>query len=610
MNKDETAYSLIKKSKENIYDNVLNNAVNIEAIASIARSSESSLRYSKAKLRKKQELLVELFKLMEYNLELDRFSTHSKTLYKEFQFLVNQYKIKNAKKAFFKIRKWISSTGNRSTTTSITSSEDLSFMNWKEGSALYFMISIFSYSELNHIIDICIQKNIDIHEFTLSLQFPNRKYITEIPRLVFSSEGMEPIKVTKEFHDELYSFIINVLNTYESFKVFQLLTFSNYHYIRSLENNYNDMEEHISRIQSVRNPIIIINGDETTSAYKENNLFDIDEIGNMIDMNSVHSTFSHDKRLITSIGRVTLCCFTPNGLAKDLVKASVNSPIAGIIYGAFGKKRWFSFVWEIVMLRKSEETGESYLETCLVLDNIESNQRLTAYEYEKVAKELRKTRYKTFYLGTLRNDIDGESLASMFDTSNVHTKKYSLIYFNTEFGRYTFDDSKHLYQSIPSFKYNIPVDLENRIIEKVTDIRWYHRLSYLSAIDPVNNVNLKWEDFLDDKIDCFIERDSVNIFKVIVRSSNKNTILTFGDDLNAINSFIKEYDKPVVVDNKVTKEVQEELDRIGELTDDELMTTNLFKDSEVEENEEVVLEEKPMIIISKENNRAYRSRKK
>lgn len=149
-------------------------------------------------------------------------------------------------------------------------------------------------------------------------------------------------------------------------------------------------------------------------------------------------SFSKDPVLVGNIGSMTGCCFTSNGLAKQLVSETIVNPLAGILTGK-DKSTWFAMVWEIVLYNMRTKKYE----ICLVLDNIESHKPVNL---KKIISKLKSIRYyKRIFLGTSRNDIDssGTSLNSM----PVYKKPYHLAGGEGSFKSYsTYDDSANYYE--------------------------------------------------------------------------------------------------------------------------------------------------------------------
>jgi hypothetical protein len=149
-------------------------------------------------------------------------------------------------------------------------------------------------------------------------------------------------------------------------------------------------------------------------------------------------SFSKSPSIIGSIGRDTGCCFSKSGLAKDLLRPAIMSPISGIIYGRIFKTSWFSFVWDIVLV----EQGQAL--KCLILDNVEAMPRIKESESDKYIwpRIHNLNGYHTIFCGTIRNDIEFQDGV----TKEKRQKPYQLAGHEDAWKNYRgFDDSAELY---------------------------------------------------------------------------------------------------------------------------------------------------------------------
>ena len=160
--------------------------------------------------------------------------------------------------------------------------------------------------------------------------------------------------------------------------------------------------------------------------------------------------FTKEEGEIITIGNRTGCCFTPSGLAKSLLGIARKSHLAGILEGRHGdrtKSDWFSFVWELVEYNKETNT----IETALVLDNIESMNRISWSDWVDIYKWLLKTPYNKVYLGTSRNDISSEIFSQNADPTDLQdphihpdyaNRSRQIIRYEKAFNSYSYDDSR------------------------------------------------------------------------------------------------------------------------------------------------------------------------
>jgi hypothetical protein len=220
--------------------------------------------------------------------------------------------------------------------------------------------------------------------------------------------------------DEVFEFLKRILKFSEE-SMFEALQFMNYRKVREAKN-LKEMNDHILIVKAAR--MGVTKGKERP-AFMPLTRIRTDNI----------TEFTKRSEIIATIGSETLCCFTKNGAAASLLQPAQASPIAGILHGYLQKKRWFSFVWEMV------EVTESGFEKTLILDNIEARGMIN--DGKELWNRLRALKgYSKVYCGTLRNDITFEDGV----TDSTKPKQSNLVGYEHSFSRYgAYDDSKNLY---------------------------------------------------------------------------------------------------------------------------------------------------------------------
>ena len=197
--------------------------------------------------------------------------------------------------------------------------------------------------------------------------------------------------------------------------------------------------------------------------------------------------FTKEENEISTIGSRTGCCFTPNGLAKSLLRIARNSPISGILEGRHGGRKgsdWFSFVWELVEYNPTTKT----FETALILDNIESMNSIGLGDWKDIYRWLLETPYNKIYLGTMRNDLthdafnDNASLTDIKDyrilPSTKKNRSRHIIYYDSDFQSYHYDDSKQVYTVLDRTA-RAPRSIQAIRINTEGD---FHRLLYMEEL--------------------------------------------------------------------------------------------------------------------------------
>jgi len=360
------------------------------------------------------------------------------------------------------------------------------FRNQKKNK-LMALIVLMEYAQCKAIFKILKDKNIDLHKFIENL--PAIKHV-----------------IGKEYRDELYNFILKI-SKYNNETFLKLLNYGNYRKIRVECITLDEMNTHLAVINLAKK------GMNSTFEEKENRMVMV----NPKYENNEFFNLTKNTNIINNIGSLTSCCFRKNGAAESLLPCALSSPIAGIIWGEFGRKTWFSFVWEII----EESTIEGLFEINLILDNIESSITLTEKETDMIYQELKKRNvYNKIKLGFLRNDIPSSFLETTIkyrtkrDLMNVsmleeeenglvgvqekslvgvtvkdmikHTledRPSYLINYEVNFERYgAYDDSRKTYTILDN-----SFDKENIFKIKVMDEGDFDRVSYIEKLVWKNN---------------------------------------------------------------------------------------------------------------------------
>lgn len=359
----------------------------------------------------------------------------------------------------------------------------VSIMGYKKSYDIYYLLnnSVLTLHEL----DICLPKIKNRNQFNSNEEYENYK-------------------------EEVYQFIRKILiNLKHKEDIMRILPYSNYKRVRNAQNK-RDMLNQIAIISNSIGGIQrgIIGSEEKT----EHNL--------LIDY-TVKNPFIKFSKLpdeINTIGKKTLCCFSPDGLAKSLLVPAIKSPIAGIFQGNINNKTFFMFIWEIVI--KNEK---GYYETDLILDNLEATSSLSKDEFTVIYKYLKdNTSYKNIFLGSMRNDIE-DDCKSLFYNTELFNRPNSLMGYESNFTKYHYDDSKLLYTVINR-------ESDNNIILDNMDKSYLHRCSYLER--DIYEEKSDTNDFL--KIDIksspnFVIHDNNEIFGYFVTrlynlDENKNIL--------------------------------------------------------------------------------------
>lgn len=345
---------------------------------------------------------------------------------------------------------------------------------------MFRYIHAFTYEQMVNILQLFIRKNVDIHDYLENTPVSMFKKIAD--------NGMQ-------YRDECYNYIVKTLNTNSPI---QLIKYVNYAKAR-LARNKLFRDEHIllvGRAIDARLERERLAREAAAQAYASRYPY-MDKPSRKeikvskpfvrmdMDDKQVFIKFSKDPADINNIGSRTDCCFRPTGLAASLVEASLESPIAGILEGLTTKGRtWFAFVWEIV--EYNEDLG--VFETNLILDNVESNGKVYKEDWTNIVDWLiEHTRYSRIYLGALRNDIESTDIfveeQSMVDDYHIlniaKVRPRTLINFESNFRRYSYDDSKNVY-TVTSRK--VPTMGMNSVKLALVDAGWKSRIDYLEKI--------------------------------------------------------------------------------------------------------------------------------
>ena len=477
---------------ENTYPELLYNDTTIEIFG---KNLEFLETLNSKHLNRKISMIDDTILLLKNNINPDKYYTsESNHFIKEVSFLIRRFGKKKGIKLFHKLKNW---TGNDNSendnseellytegTMLVLINEDIFFISMEN--SIKHMVSIFSYSQCVRIIESMLSNKIGSHDFVANYPIKTTdKYYSDS-------------EISNEYINEAYRFLINGSSKYSKENFLSLLPFINYKKIRLLDGNIEQLNAYINIVVAARSGVIFV-GD---TSEVNHTMFEIPE---QIDPSFY---FSKESVEINTIGNRTLCCFSPNGLAKDLLPIALESPIAGIITGKYWKTNntWFSFVWEIVEKVKLDNDTFVY-ETSLVLDNVEASKKLNQYETIEIKNKLSKLNYKKIYIGSSRNDLDLNSLIAGDKLSKG--KPYNLVYYEKQFSRYSYDDSRTIIKVMENN------DISDIVIERVTDVGWYHRLSFRNLIEKDNKFKYSKKDFECEDFKAYIKRDINTIYGAV-----------------------------------------------------------------------------------------------
>ncbi len=380
------------------------------------------------------------------------------------------------------------------------------------------LLEMLGYDNYSKLLTFFIDNNVDVHTFLDNMSYGS-----------FSG-------LYKEEEQKALFKYLKRLRKKQPNEISRLIGFFGYKKARA-SKNMNELEGYISMIQTARKGFI-------TGKTNPSEMLIDDCIGNNLIF------YSKDESEINTIGSRTGCCFTPSGLAKNLVRIAKVSPLAGIIEGKHGRRRsdWFSFVWEIVEYNETTKT----FETALVLDNIESLNLISYEDWAEIYKWLLKTPYNKVYLGSMRNDIASDIFSSQADPTDLtdaHINRDTLkersrqiIYYEKEFNSYHYDDSKKVYTVIDRTS-RLPRKLG---VTKITTKGEFHRLLYTEKLVWGNNSdystlrNLKF-----NQSPSYLVRDSLgNIYGYMVtrlyKINEETKKITYDDNLKVQKDTLEE----------------------------------------------------------------------
>ena len=282
-------------------------------------------------------------------------------------------------------------------------------------------VAMFGYDNYLRLLDYFIEKEINVHTF-----WDNVTYGV-LSRLWDPAEQADFFKYLKRIGGKSPN------------QISRYMGFFGYKNVRDAKNII-EMDAYISKIEAAKRGHV-------SGKTGENELLLENVPGSQLVF------FTKEEGEIITIGNRTGCCFTPSGLAKSLLKIARQSNLAGILEGRHGTARksdWFAFTWELVEYNPVTNT----IETALILDNIESLNRIEESDWIEIYKWLLKTPYNKVYLGTQRNDIASSILSKDADprdlndwhiSSKEKLRSRQIIYYEKEFNSYHYDDSRFVY---------------------------------------------------------------------------------------------------------------------------------------------------------------------
>lgn len=380
------------------------------------------------------------------------------------------------------------------------------------------LLEMLGYDNYSKLLTFFIDNNVDVHTFLDNMSYGS------LSDLYKEEEQKALFKYLKRLRKK------------QPNEISRLIGYFGYKKARA-SKNMNELEGYISMIQTARKGFI-------TGKTNPSEMLIDDCIGNNLVF------YSKDESEINTIGSRTGCCFTPSGLAKSLVRIAKVSPLAGIIEGKHGRRKsdWFSFVWELVEYNETTKT----FETALILDNIESLNRISYEDWAEIYKWLLKTPYNKVYLGNMRNDIDSDIFSSQADPTDLtdahinrdtlKNRSRQIIYHEKEFNSYHYDDSKRVYTVIDRTSRR-PRKLG---VTKITSKGEFHRLLYTEKLvwggnsDYSTLRNLKF-----NQSPSYLVRDSLgNIYGYMVtrlyKINEETKKITYDDSLKVQKDTLEE----------------------------------------------------------------------
>lgn len=202
--------------------------------------------------------------------------------------------------------------------------------------------------------------------------------------------------------DEFLKFI-NRISKYEKSSFFTVLKYCNYKRIRTGVFNKNKAEimlmtEKISDVDRLR----ALQNDSTAGKTKAKYISFNKKRANHTYFNSYSIkglTCIKNRAEADFWGKETLCCLKKGGASEALLDVIESSPLAVELVGTVNDKKVAIFAWDMLQIDK-----ENAYKT-LILDNIESNKKLTEKETQWLLDEIsNQYGYKRIFLGTQRND--------------------------------------------------------------------------------------------------------------------------------------------------------------------------------------------------------------
>lgn len=412
----------------------------------------------------------------------------------------------------------------------------------------YLLIKHFSYADLVSILNLLISKKIDFHDF-----------VEVLPPLTFSRLIDMDVNSDNKYSNEIMVYIRSI-SKYNSNEFLKFLKFVNFEKIRNGKNK-SIRETHMKTVSDSNKGL-------SYSADIESHMRITKADFHEFNRPTIFHTKSPEE--VKTIGSRTLCCFTPGGLAKSLLRPATHSPISGIIEGSINSSdTWFSFVWEIVEF--NEET--KLFETNLILDNVESSRKITIEQWKEIYTWLVKnTSYSKIYMGSSRNDLDHGILIKEGedeeDYSVIDTRirrPYTLINYESNFDRYGYDDS--VYLNMVNTK---PSLIENIKVSRMND-GWHHRVKYVER--------LLWNSEEDHEF-----------MKIDINKSPSYVI--YGDNGSILGYVMTR----VVYINKETKEIDYSYKHKADIRNSEEYEKMVyFEDIFLYKNKKIVLSLKPII---------------
>lgn len=270
-----------------------------------------------------------------------------------------------------------------------------------------------------------------------------RKYTDELHMF---EQNLPHINVGSYTGEEMYKFFISI-SKYDSASFFKIISKVNYKKIRTMVANKVSKKKILLQVDRYNvgisssmatrmNRAILGDNWREKLANKDASMEILKNTTKISNMKSKNLSFIKNKLLGDFWGKETLCCLKIGGAAGGLLDRVERCPLSGEIVGTVAKSKIMSFVWDMV------EIVDGVANKTLVLDNIESNNCLSAIETNEFLKEVKRISkdYKTIYCGTIRNDCTFEK--EITDTKKPRQSKLvGLI----ELEKFECADSKELY---------------------------------------------------------------------------------------------------------------------------------------------------------------------